>query len=513
MVLAGSLLAQSQSASLSGEITDSSGAAVPHAALRAVNMDTGEAFRAASNDSGNYDFPLLKPGRYTVTAELTGFKQVQETGIVLETGVPTRVNLRLEVGSMADKVTVEAAAPLVQSETAAVGAVVQNSTIVDMPLIDHLTSQLTKLNGFVVQATTGSNPQFAMAGGRGVNANWRIDGGNNNNVLLGVSGVAFDPPAESVQEFNVSLSNYSAELGRTGGGLVMATTKSGSNALHGSAYEYLRNTALNTRTFFSSSVPILHYNLFGTSIGGPIKKNRTFFFFNYEGLRPISQTPQILNVPTPAEARGDFSPDTYVVRDPTTSGRAPFPGNIIPLSEQDPVGAKIAAFYPAPNLPGRPSGSSNFSAPLTQSVPGNTYVARVDHTIRDNDRIFGRILRSGAPTITGTVYAIPGADSLDNVITNGYFNVSVTYTHSFSGTALNEARYSYDRRKYRYDSSGEGSGLNGKLGFRAWIRISSACTTSAACRDSVIRTRSGSSFQSSTTISLTISPSFGATTK
>src|SRR5215472_3756511 len=217
LVLAGSLLAQSQSASLSGEITDSSGAAVPHAAVRAVNMDTGEAFQASSNDSGNYDFPLLKPGRYTVTAELTGFKQVQETGIVLETGVPTRADLRLEVGSMADKVTVEAAAPLVQSETAAVGAVVQNSTIVDMPLIDHLTSQLTKLNGFVVQATTGSNPQFAMAGGRGVNANWRIDGGNNNNVLLGVSGVAFDPPAESVQEFNVSLSNYSAELGRTGG--------------------------------------------------------------------------------------------------------------------------------------------------------------------------------------------------------------------------------------------------------------------------------------------------------
>ena len=117
-----------------------------------------------------------------MTAELTGFKQVQQTGVVLETGVPTRVDLKLEVGALTDKVTVEAAAPLVQSETAAVGAVVQNKTIIDMPLIDRRGAQLAKLNGFVVQNGTGSSPQFSMAGGRGSNANWRMDGGNNNNI-------------------------------------------------------------------------------------------------------------------------------------------------------------------------------------------------------------------------------------------------------------------------------------------------------------------------------------------
>ncbi len=450
--------------SLDGSVTDSSGAAVPRAALRLVNSETGESYQAVSNESGNYDFPLVKPGRYSLTAELSGFKSSQQKDIILETGAPTRVDLKLEVGAITDKITVESTAPLVQSETAAVGAVVQSQTIKDMPLVDRRAAQLAKLNGYTVQNTTGSTPQFSMAGGRGNNANWRLDGGNNNNVLLGTAGVGFDPPIDSLQEFNVSISDYAAELGRTAGGVINMTTKSGTNDFHGTAYEFFRNTDLNTRSFFAAKVPILHYNLFGASIGGPIRKNKTFFFFNYEGIRQSSQTSQILNVPTPAEVQGNFSADSYVVRDPTTSARNPYPGNIIPLSAQDPVGAKIAAFYPVPNIAGRPSGNSNFNGTTTDAVTTNIYVTRLDHTIRDSDRVYGRLAESSGPTNDSPAYTVSGVDSFQRYQLNAFLNVGGTWIHNVTSTSLNEMRFTYDRRKYIDQTGGTGTGLNGKLG-------------------------------------------------
>jgi hypothetical protein len=460
----GPVLAQNESASLSGTITDSSGAAAARAAVRLTNGATGESYQVTTSDSGSYDFQLLKPGRYNLTVELAGFKQFLQNGIILETGVPARVDVKLEVGALTEKVTVEAAAALIQTESSAVGAVVENRTIIDMPLIDRRGAQLAKLNGFTVQNTTGSSPQFSMGGGRGNNANWRMDGGSNNNILLGTSGVGFDPPVDSLQEFNVNIGDYSAELGRSGGGVILMTTKSGTNDVHGSAYEYVRNTALNTRSFFAAKVPILHYNLFGASIGGPIRKNRTFFFFLYEGIRQSSQTTQILNIPSPEEVKGDFSADSVVVRDPSTSARTPFPGNIIPASRQDPIGAAVAAYYPAPNIPGRPAGNSNFIGTTSDIAPNNYYVGRVDHTIRDQDRIFGRLMRSGGPVNDTPAYTVAGVDSFQRYQLNGFLNASGTWIHNFSGTKLNEMRFTYDRRKYIDQTGGTGTGLNGKLG-------------------------------------------------
>jgi hypothetical protein len=456
--------AQNESANLTGTITDSSGAAAVRAAVRLTNSETGESYQTVTSEGGSYDFQLLKPGRYSLTVELAGFKQFVQTGITLETGVPARVDIRLEVGALTEKVTVEATASLIQTESSAVGSVVENRTIIDMPLIDRRGAQLAKLSGFTVQNTTGSSPQFSMGGGRGNNANWRMDGGSNNNILLGTSGVGFDPPVDALQEFNVNISDYSAELGRSGGGVILMTTKSGTNDVHGSAYEYARNTVLNTRSFFATKVPILHYNLFGASIGGPVRKNRTFFFFLYEGLRQSNQTTQIINIPSPAEVRGDFSADATVIRDPTTSARTPFPGNVIPTSRQDPIGAKIAAFYPAPNVPGRPAGNSNFIGTTSDVAPNNYYVGRVDHTIRDQDRIFGRILRSGGPVNDTPAYAVAGVDSFQRYQLNGFLNISATWIHNLSATKLNEARFTYDRRKYIDQTGGTGTGLNGKLG-------------------------------------------------
>jgi len=358
------LFAQSQLATLSGTVVDTSAAVVPAAAIKLVNVETGEAWSATTNESGSFTVPLVKPGRYRLDVDKTGFKPHAQTGLVLETGGQQRVDVRLEVGSQAERVTVEASASQLQTESATVGAVVENRTIVNMPLINRRAAQLARLTGFVVQVGTGSN--FAMGGGRGNNTNWRIDGGNVQNVLVGDQGLNFDPPIESLQEFSVSISNYSAELGRTGGGVVQMTTRSGTNQFQGSAYEYLRNDAFDARTFFAATKTPLRYNLFGVSFSGPIRKDKTHFFFNYEGRRTKSGSTFIHNVPTPAEKTGDFSANPIVIRDPEATGRPPFPGNRIPAGRLDPIGPASPPPIPIPMLPA-PQQATPTSAPTART--------------------------------------------------------------------------------------------------------------------------------------------------
>jgi len=344
-----SLFAQSQLATMNGTIVDSSAAVIPGAELKLTNQQTGETWSAVTNEQGNYMLPLIKPGKYQLDVDKTGFKSYRQTEIVLETGGQHRIDARLEVGTQSERIVVEAVGSQLQTESSVVGAVVDNRTIADMPLINRRASQLARLTGFVVQVGTGSN--FSMGGGRGNNTNWRIDGGNAQNVLVGDQGLNFDPPIESLQEFSVSVSNYSAELGRTGGGVVQMTTKSGTNQFHGSAYEYFRNEKLDARTFFAATRAPLRYNLFGASIGGPIRKDKSFFFFNYEGRRQTNGRTFIHNVPTVAERTGDFSANTAVIRDPETAARTPFPGNRIPANRLDPIGSKLASFYPVSQCP------------------------------------------------------------------------------------------------------------------------------------------------------------------
>jgi len=247
---------QSQFATLAGTIRDPSGAVLPGVQIKLTNSDTGEMWNAQTAGEGGYALLLIKPGaRYQLDLEKPGFKSYRRTELVMETGGQHRIDIPLELGAQTERIVVEAAAPQLQTETSVVGAVVDNRTIVNMPLINRRAAQLARLTGFVVQNGNGSN--FIMAGGRGDNANWTIDGANAQNVLLGVQTLNFDPPVESLQEFNVSVSNYSAELGRTGGGVVQMTTKSGTNEFHGSAYEYFRNDALDARSFFAATMPKL----------------------------------------------------------------------------------------------------------------------------------------------------------------------------------------------------------------------------------------------------------------
>jgi hypothetical protein len=205
-----------QTSSLTGTVTDTSGGVVPSVKVQLVNRLTGEQFAAVSGAAGVYTIPLLKPGRYDLRIEHAGFKPYRETGVVVETGAASRVDVRLEVGGVTEAVTVEAEAPLLKSESSSVGNVIRRDTIANMPLVGRRAASLARLSGFVVQNGTGSN--FTMAGGRGDNTNFTIDGGNAQNILLGVATLTFDPPIDSLEEFNVEISNFKAELGRSGGG-------------------------------------------------------------------------------------------------------------------------------------------------------------------------------------------------------------------------------------------------------------------------------------------------------
>jgi hypothetical protein len=454
-------VASAQNTQVAGQITDESKAVISDAQITLSRSDTGEQKHTISTGQGYYSFPSILPGTYSLTIDKQGFGTVNRTDILVQTGQTSTVDVALAIGTVNQSVTVSEAVPQLQTQTAAVGNEVDNKTIVDMPLLDRRSSQLQRLSGFVVPNGTGSGATFAIAGGRGNNANYLIDGGEAQNLLLGVPTLMFDPPVESVQEFNVAVSNYAAELGRTGGAVIQMTTKSGTNDLHGSLYEFFRNDVLNTRSFFASSVPKLRYNLFGGSISGPIIKNKTQFFFNYEGRRQTAGTTNVFNVPSSAERAGNFTGDA-TVSNPVT--RAPYAGNIIPQNQLDPIGSTLASYFPVPNVPGARSGTGNFRANQNATGVFDDYVARIDHTISDRDRIYGRLLAQTDHTVTAAVFPVAALDP--NAVTshNYYYDVLADYIHTFTPTLLNEFRFGYQGRQALSISSSADSNLNGTLG-------------------------------------------------
>jgi hypothetical protein len=467
-VLFGASLASAQTSQVSGQVVDATKAVVPGAQLTLTRVESGDTRQEHSTNEGYYSFPLLLPGHYDLKIEKAGYETQDEKGIIVETGAVSTVNVTLAVGAVATTVSVDATVPLLQSESSAVADVVENQTVTNMPLIDRRSGQLQRLSGFVVGNNTGLNATFAVGGGRGNNANYLVDGGNVQNLLLGVPTLMFDPPIESVQEFNLSISDYAAELGRSGGAVVQMTTKSGTNHFHGSLYEYFRNDDLQARPYFSKTNPELRYNLFGGSLGGPIKKDKTQFFFNYEGRRQTTSVTQIINVPTPAEITGDFSAFSTPVTDPNTGKQAVYNGrlNVLPPSELDPVALKLVSFYPAPNVAGAAPNISNFRANDPTLGVYDVYVARIDHVFGAKDRIFGRFLAQTDHEPTASIYPTPGTDNFGVLAHNYYYNPSGTWYHNFTPTIINEFRFTYSRRQALSISAGANTTLTSQLGLQ-----------------------------------------------
>src|SRR5437660_1440248 len=302
------LAAQGVRATIVGRVTDDSGAVVPGAKITITNTGTNESRSITVNDNGEYAIPQLAPGQYTLTAEYTGFNKAVRSGIVLETNQQARFDVVLKVGALTEEVQVSAAAPLVTTESATIGNVVDNKKIVELQLNGRDYLQLAFLQPNVFATAQGSNLGFRgglnVAGNSEVANQYLLDGIDNNDETTNQP--LHRPILDAVREFKVLTGTYSAEYGRQAGGQVIVTTQSGTNAFHGSVWEFHRNSALDARNFFAPQKPSFRRNQFGGVIGGPVRKDQTFFFVGFEGQRRGQQEAGLATVPSAAFRNGDF---------------------------------------------------------------------------------------------------------------------------------------------------------------------------------------------------------------
>jgi hypothetical protein len=471
-----SAMAQSQ-ARVTGTVTDNSGAVVAGAAISVRNVDTGVVTETTTNAAGIYNLPFVNPGQYDLSCELSGFKKFVRTGLTLETGTTATVNVELQLGAVTETVNVPAQTALLETESGTLGQLIENKNIAFMPVPSRRSASLVRLMGnvsFTSEDGAEQVPKFSMAGGRSTNQMWHLDGGVTQNMAIGVAQLSLNPPNESLQEFKALTNSYAAEFGRTGGGLILMTTRSGTNDWHGAAYEWLRNDKLNSRTFFAASKAPLRYNIFGASIGGPVRKNRTFVFANYEGTRRRTGVTVPRVVPHPGEVDGNFSQRRdFVLLDPSTrvgTGAAqPFAGNVIPSARLDPVARGFASLYPLPNQPGQDvtrAPAANFRANASDELLQDYFTARVDHTLTSKDRIYGRISWVRAPERVAAVYPEEAIDDRAGTRTNRHENYLGNWQRQITPSVINELRFMYGHRMHINRGSVTGSGLNEKFGLK-----------------------------------------------
>jgi hypothetical protein len=308
-----------------GIVSDPSGSVIAGARATMRNVATGVSNEGVTNQSGTYAIPLLSPGRYVLTVEATGFRIYRREGVVLETGQSLSLDVTLEIGEVAESVTVTGSTSLLQSETSSLSQTIENASVINMPLASRQAIGLVRLSAGVTYGQ--DNPQggyveFAIAGGRTRQQGWQVDGGNMQGNTMATGTSTFNPSVEAVQEIRVETNSYPAEIGRATGGNISITTRSGTNEFHGVLYHYLRNNALDARSFFSPGLTPRRYNIFGGTIGGPVVRDRTHFFFSYEGNRQRDGVTRFQNVPSPQQIQGDFSQTAGVLTDPVN--RQPF---------------------------------------------------------------------------------------------------------------------------------------------------------------------------------------------
>lgn len=481
------LSAQTPQATISGIITDASGGVVPGVQVTAIHSATGQRTAIVTNERGFYVLASLPIGDYTVEAEMPGFKKYVRPGLVLTTGATVALDIQLAVGDVSESVTVSGQAPLLQERTSDLSQLIESRTVQDMPLGDRRTLNLIKISGGAVFVAydSGQKPNFSLAGGRTQSQNFWIDGGTGQNMRLGIGQVDLDPPVEVVQEVKILSNNYSAEYGGSAGGIIIATTKSGTNHFHGSAFEYFRNDALDAANFFApivngkkSKAP-LRYNVFGGTIGGPVRRDKTFFFFAYEGSRRHEGLVRTLTVPTLLQRRGDFSQtfdargNRITIYDPDTTQvvggrtvRRPFPDNRIPDARLDPVAARLLQFWPLPNrAPDNVTGANNFRSNYTQILTRNNFTAKVDHNLTARDKINLRYLYNSDDRDFTSVFPIRAADTQTLALRHqNYFYVG--HTHTFGASVINELRYTYSNRINHEISFGLGGDWASQLGLR-----------------------------------------------
>ncbi len=443
--------AQVAAGEITGVVRDQAGAAVPGATVTVTHIDTNRQRALNSSREGVYASPGLAPGDYRVDVELAGFKPVRRSGIHLSTGEKARVDFDLLVGSLSEQVTVTADAPMLRAETASLGTVVAHEQVVQLPLNGRAFILLASLAPGVALPPNSLLPR--INGGRPRANEYLFDGIS---VLQPEPGqVAFLPVIDAIQEFKIESNSLPAEFGRFNGGVVNLTTKAGANVFHGNGFEFLRNEAFNARNVFQSTNPMKpehRRHQFGGTLGGPIVKDRTFFFVDYQGQRQSIGRTAISTVPTLLQRQGIFTETiggrVPVVYDPATGGttRDAFAGGTIPLSRMDPVALALLKRYPLPTSSGV---ANNYSRTDSEIDNQDQWDARIDHKFATNrDQLFGRLssfrdgfipvtpLPDGSGVTTGTLGPQDTAA----------WSFASNYQHTFSGNLLNELRIGDTRR-------------------------------------------------------------------
>jgi Carboxypeptidase regulatory-like domain len=444
-LLSGAMLApgQTTSTSILGTVTDPSGAVVPGAGITIDSVGRGLARHVSTNGTGFYSAPALDPGEYSVTVEKAGFKRNVRTGVDLRVNQKLTLDFALEIGAAGDTVSVAGQTPVVDSASATLGTVISERQIVDLPLNGRNYAQLAYLIPGVTPGQRHSNDtvnfsnpyQIAANGQRQFNSELTLDGVSVNSALLNQSN--FRPSIDALEEVRVQTGNYSAEFGMQSGAQVNLVLKAGTNAIHGALFEFLRNDKLDARDFFqplSQQKSPFKQNQFGAAIGGPILKNKTFFFTSYEGyIRRKARVGSAVTL-TDAQRQGILG-GTTPIKDPDNPG-AVFPSNVIPPSRLSPEAQKALQFLPRANT----AGSLNFSGVTVSRADQQQGFQRVDHQFRPEDKIFVRygISDQHIPEIQLNPNFAETQDIRDQ-------NVTANYIHLFNASTLNEFRIAYNR--------------------------------------------------------------------
>ncbi len=426
---------QMNAADIAGNITDQSGAVIPGATVTALQTATQERHRAVTNDVGQYSLPQLPLGEYTITAEAQGFKQAAQRHVVLHVNDHVRQDFSLEVGNASETVNVEAGPEQLETQSVSIKDVVENDEVVDLPLKNRQFLQLTLLSEGVVNPPGGTRGDSLQQTGSLINVLGQRTGHN----LFLVDGtsitdeyynnVVLNPSPDTTQEFIINKTNYEAEFGGKSGAVINVVTKSGTNAFHGSAYEFLRNDAVDAENYFALNnepVPAYKENQFGAALGGPIVKNSTFFFVNYDGQRLRQDFAHLFTVPTAAQRAGIIG---------TTTVTSPFdPAAVALLSP---------ATTPLPNLPGA---SNNLLEESEQSFDSNQYNAKLDQRISAADYVFARAAIFDAHELDpygSTVLNEAQLPAFGRTLNTHTVDLTVGETHTFSTNLLNEFRFGW----------------------------------------------------------------------
>lgn len=448
------------SASLSGVVTDVTGGAVPDAEITVTHVTTGREFTSASDQIGRYLFLSIPPGPYRIRSTAPGFSTV-EREFELAVSQVANLNLEMPVGELTEVVNVSATAPVVNATNSTVGTLIDERSLFDLPLNGRNFSDLITLTPGVspIDSSQSGSSGPSVQGQRNRDNWYMADGAMN--VALGNSGVSLTPPIDSIQEFQVQSVNNDAEFGASSGGFVNMATKSGTNRLHGTMYDYLRNNALDARNTFQPTLPAFRQNQFGFSVGGPALlpkiydgRNKTFFFVAYEGFRFRQGRSSISRVPTEAQREGDFSGldaiyDPYSTRpDPRTPDgfvRDPFANNRVPASMIHPTSDYwLREFMPLPNLslPGTPN---NFIDTAAGATDRDTLVWRIDHNLTNRHRIYVRSMEA----VVSSGANLPTPQELSSINDTTARNLVATWNGSFGPTTLLNVRYSTQAHKWQ----------------------------------------------------------------